>query len=735
MKHGTHGMALLAALLTVACTPKHARPDGELEREALAGVHNPVPGALPLAEDEAGAALAETSGAGDIRRGNGRFIHPRAADKPRPEAKGEGTVTLNFENQPIEAVVKAILGDLLDANYSIAPGVEGAISFSTAKPVMREEALPILETLLSWTGNALVRDQGRYSILPASRAVAGRIAPSMKATRPAAGTTARLFPLRHVAAPAMAKLLEPFVLPGAILLADPARNVLVLAGARAELANYEDTIETFDVDWVAGMSVGVFSLENASVGEVLPALESVFGEKSGTPIAGLFRFIPIARTNAVVVIATRAEHVEQVGEWIARIDRGGGNEPRLFVYEVRNLLASDVAKYVGNVFGGAVTGDSPARIAPGLTASALGGGQGLEAEGGGLSAADNAADGESSSFFDSPPAAASSPATGDARSGISITAIDANNQVMVRARPSQWAEIRQAIERLDARPLQVQIETRILEVDLVENFRFGVQWYLEGLAGAGGPDGEGGVTQPGNQQQWKLGDVRPRAGSRADTFYYSFVNKNLQVAIRAMERDRNTKILSAPSLVVVNNRKARIQVGDQIPVTQTYVNTGIGSGNQVGQVEYKDTGVILDVRPRVNPGGLVYMDVVQEVSSADETAQGANLPISKRKLTTQVAVQSGQTVLLGGLIRQQDDRSQNGVPGLSRIPLLGALFRDRSTRSDRTELIVLITPKVIADGEDAKRVSDEYRRAFRSLRPFEASATTASEPVQARAEG
>jgi general secretion pathway protein D len=129
------------------------------------------------------------------------------------------------------------------------------------------------------------------------------------------------------------------------------------------------------------------------------------------------------------------------------------------------------------------------------------------------------------------------------------------------------------------------------------------------------------------------------------------------------------------------------------------------------------------------------MDVVQEVSSADETAQGANLPISKRKLTTQVAVQSGQTVLLGGLIRQQDDRSQSGVPGLSRIPLLGALFRDRSTRSDRTELIVLITPKVITDGEDAKRVSDEYRRAFRSLRPFEASATTASEPVQARADG
>ncbi|WP_448096122.1 type II secretion system secretin GspD [Luteibacter yeojuensis] len=716
MKRSIIGLAVLTALLTAACAPNKSRQgSGTIERAALEGVERPVPHPLPVTGDAHGESdlprVVNAPATREIEHGSGRFIRPRAAEQPRPAASGKGAVTLNFEDQPIEAVVKAILGDLLAENYSVAPGVQGTISFSTSRPVGRDDALPILETLLAWTGNALVREHGRYSILPAHQAVAGRLVPSLKAAKPAAGLNARLFPLHHVAAPAMAKLLAPFATADAILLVDTARNVIVVAGTRDELANYGETIDTFDVDWVAGMSVGVFGLEHASVGELLPALDSVFGEKSGAPVAGLIRFMPIERTNALVVIATKASHLDQVGDWIARIDRGGGNEPRLFVYDVRHLLASDLARYVTNVFGGSVSAPSAPALAPGLTPSALGGGDadGDEGDAGGDGSAP-----EQSTFFQPP---STHPATtgGEGTSGIRVTAIDSNNQLMVRARPSQWSEIRQALERLDAVPLQVQIETRILEVTLRDEFRFGVQWYLEGMAG-----GNGGVAQPGNKQRWSL-NGGPVATGRPDTLYYSFVNKDLQVVLHAMQQDDNAKILSAPSLVVVNNRKARIQVGDQIPVTQTYVNTSLGGNSQVGQVEYKDTGVILDVRPRVNPGGLVYLDVAQEVSRAG-IRLGDNVPIVKRKLTTQVAVQSGQTVLLGGLIQEAETRSRSGVPFLSRIPLLGALFRTSMNAGERTELIVLITPKVISSGEDAKRISDDYRRAFRSLRPFETAA-------------
>lgn len=727
MKRLNLGMAVAAALLVTGCAANTKRPAyGDIQREALAGVDDPVPAALPLASESRPAA-ERSAPQREISHGTGRFIHAQPLKEPRPVAAGEGAVTLNFEDQPVEAVVKAILGDLLDANYSLAPGVRGSVSFSTSKPVKREDALPILENLLSWTGNSLVREHDRYTIVPTTRAVAGKLAPSLGASAPRDGLGARLFPLRFVAAPEMVKLLTPFATTDSILLADPARNVLVVAGTRDELDNVAKTIDTFDVDWVSGMSVGVFGLSNASVSELMPALDSVFGQKSGAPVAGLIRFIPIERTNAIVVIATQAGHIEQVGEWIERIDRGGGNEPRLFVYDVRNLLASDVARYVGNIFGGAVSGDSPpAHVAPGLTGLSLGTPTSGAEEGfgeGNTVSDPNAADSDAS-FFQPPTATPS----GHQASGIRITAVDANNQLMIHARPSQWADIRQAIERLDAIPLQVQIETRILEVVLRDNFRFGVQWYLEGLAG-----GNGAVSQPGNKQQWALGGAAGKSLS-PDTFFYSFVNKEVQVALRALETSGNTTTLSAPSLVVVNNRKARIQVGDQIPVTQTFVNPGVGSDKEVGQVTYKDTGVILEVRPRVNPGGLVYLDVAQEVSRADDGAlPGQNAAIAKRKLDTQVAVRSGQTVLLGGLIRQRDSRGRSGVPVLSRIPLLGALFRGRSEDLMRTELIVLITPRVIANGDDAKRISDDYRKRFRSLQPFDAVAPKEGSPQPASA--
>ena len=246
-----------------------------------------------------------------------------------------------------------------------------------------------------------------------------------------------------------------------------------------------------------------------------------------------------------------------------------------------------------------------------------------------------------------------------------------------------------------------------------------MQWYLEGLVG--GTDGS--VGQPGNKQQWALGDGGNSFHPGQDTFFYSFVNNNLSVALRAMEKSGNTKTLSAPSLVVLNNQKAHIQVGDQIPITQTFVNTSANTDNTIGQVEYKDTGVILNVRPRVNPGGLVYMNINQVVSAPGlkDTTTG-NFPIQQREVATQVAVQSGQTVLLGGLIKQQEGVTDTGIPGLNRLPVVGRLFGSTLRNRDRTELIVLITPRVITNGEEARQVTDEYQKKFESLRPYRADA-------------
>ncbi len=766
----TATLALVVGLVGCASLP-HPQDDGALQREAMAGTQNPVPAPLPLNTDIDNATVAASSA--EVSHGSGQFIRPGALATPRPAATGDGAVTFNFENQPVQAVVKAILGDLLKRNYTIVPGVEGNISFSTAAPVDTSQALPILETLLSWTGNALVQRNGSYVVMPQKDAVAGNLVPSLGAAAPQGGLQARLFPLRYISATEMQKMIKPFARPDATLLVDPARNLLVMSGTPEELANYQSMVRTFDVDWLRGMSVGVFNLQYANVGELMPKLDGMFGPQGDTPLAGMLRFIPIERTNALVVISTQPDYLQEVGDWIARIDRGGGNEPQLFVYDVRNIKASDLAQYLANIYtnsgGSGGSSDTGGQVGPGLGSSTLGGadntnatGMGSTAGSFGSSATDpsrgggmnGTADGTGFGNDNGSGSGLSGGGFGSSSTGsgglgnnagngssggqqytssdgsVRISSIDGSNQLLVRARPSQWEEIKSAIHKLDNVPLQVQIETRILEVSLTGEFQFGVQWYLEGLTGSTGSTADGSFEpgQPYRARQIGLGKGGNAFGG--EPFFYSFLNSNLQVAVRAMETSGNTKTLSAPSMVVMNNQQATIQVGNRIPINSTSVNTGIDNTTSYSQVNYINTGVILNVQPRINPGGLVYMNINQEVSQADRSTElvNGNPAISQRKLATQVAVQSGQTVLLGGLIEQAEGTTDTGIPGLNRIPVLGRLFGSTSRNRNRTELIVLITPRVIRGGADARQITDDYQSKFESLAPLRSSAA-ATTPV------
>ncbi len=770
-QHALRSAALALAVGMAGCASlPQPHDNGALQREAMSGTRNPVPAPLPLNNDITGA--GQTAATAEVSHGSGQFIRPGALRTPRPAATGDGAVTFNFENQPVQAVVKAILGDLLKQNYTIVPGVQGNISFSTSAPVDSSQALPILETLLSWTHNALVRRNGGYVVMPEKDAVAGNLVPSLGASSPKGGLQARLFPLRYISATEMQKLIKPFARPDSTLLVDPARNLLVMSGTPDELANYQSMVRTFDVDWLRGMSVGVFNLQYANVGELMPKLDGMFGVHGDTPLAGMLRFIPIERTNALVVISTQPEYLQEVGDWIARIDRGGGNEPQLFVYDVRNIKASDLARYLAQIYanGAGTGGDNGGQVGPGLSSGTLGsadnangagnlgstagsfgssagstGSSGLNGTAGGSgfnSGSDNSRDSSGVGSGATGGLGSMSPGLGNAGGNnataandqqysssdgsVRISSVDGSNQLLVRARPSQWEEIKEAIRKLDNVPLQVQIETRILEVSLTGEFQFGVQWYLEGLTGSTTSTDSSGNSvivpgQPYRHRQVGLGQGGNAFGG--EPFFYSFLNSNLQVAVRAMETSGNTKTLSSPSMVVMNNQLAHIQVGDRIPVNQTSVNTGIGT-TSFNQVEYIDTGVILNVQPRINPGGLVYMNISQQVSQPNKSVAlvNGNATISKRELATQVAVQSGQTVLLGGLIQQDEGSVDTGIPGLNRVPILGRLFGNTNRNRNRTELIVLITPRVIRGGEDARQITDDYQNKFESLAPLRAPA-------------
>lgn len=736
----TPTLGLTAALLLAGCAVPSQSTDNDpvLMREALNGTGSQRAVLLPSEAVQAPSEQAPSETAAPAHRqivtGTQRFIRPQAATKAVAH-EAPGDIVFNFTDQPIEAVINSVMGDLLHANYSIAQGVKGNVSFSTSKPVNSQQALSILETLLSWTDNAMIRQGDRYVILPAAQAVAGKLVPEMPVAAPASGMSARLYPLRYIAATEMQKLLKPFVRENAFLLVDPGRNVLSLAGTPQELANYQDTIDTFDVDWLKGMSIGVYGLQHASVSELMPQLLKLFGPDSDTPLAGMIKFMPNERTNSVVAISAQPTYLQEVGEWIKTIDEGGGNEPQMYVYDVRNMKASDLARYLRQIYGnGAIKDESAAKVAPGLRTTSLsslngtGGGTGSNQALGGMSttqdttgqeeASEDEQEGELDSEASTGEFAEESSATGSSgktlEESVRITAQKSTNQLLVRTRPAQWKEIESAIKRLDNLPLQVQIETRILEVKLSGELNLGVQWYLGKLAG----NSSSTTVADTAGSQGALGSGGIGLGA-ADSLFYSFVSNNLQVALHALETNGRTQVLSAPSLVVMNNQQAQIQVGDNIPISQTTVNTSL-SNTTLSSVEYVQTGVILDVTPRINPGGLVYMDIQQQVSNADTsgvTATQPNPSISTRSISTQVAVQSGQTVLLGGLIKQDNAESTSSVPGLGNIPGLRWLFGSTSKSKDRTELIVLITPRLVAGSNQARQVTDDYRQQMQLIRP------------------
>jgi general secretion pathway protein D len=718
-----------------------------------------------------------------IEKGTGVLVNEEAARLPPPNASAttaDGSISFNFENTPIQAVAQNILGALLHENYTIAPNVTGNVTFSTSRPITPEQAMPILQMLLSWTNNALVHKEGRYEVLPVKDAIPGNLTPRIAPPKLAMGYETRVFPLKYISATEMQKLLKPYAKAEAIVNADAARNMIIMAGTASELANYQRTIDVFDVDWLKGMSIGVYNLRNTDVTKVQPELDKVFGEAGQSPLAGMFRFIPMDTTNSIIVITSQPDYLKQAEQWLYRLDLGAGeNGTQLYVYDVKNVKAVDLSDHLNAIYTGQVQQRSTqGNVAPGLRSTTIGGiggggsgGLGGGSVGGGslLGNSLNSSRSTSGAYTNGSTSGMngtnrtagatgtnsnlSTTGTGtpnangqQKQTDIRITAIEENNQLLIMATPGEWDSILAAIHRLDISPLQVQIEAKILEVTLSGNLTYGVQWWLGGLINnntnvantttgynynynqPGAP-----ITKP--DFQGNLAD-RHRAAlgatgqfpTSAPGVFYSFLNKNYQVALDALQTSSQAKVLSAPSLVVMNNQPAQITVGTQVPViSQSIIGYGGGTtidgtsttNTGIGTASYISTGVSLSITPRVNPGGLVYMDVTQEDSvPGAASCSGCNPPISQRNLATQVAVQSGQTVLLGGIIQDNTTTSNTGVPILSSIPILGALFGNNTKTHDRTELIILITPRVVVNADDAQEMTQEYEKKFQSLTPM-----------------
>ncbi|MFC3551522.1 type II secretion system secretin GspD [Lysobacter cavernae] len=724
----TATIASLLAACATAPTPNVRRDGNPAALRGTGGDSGTADAAAVQAQP-----LPETTTGGDarpqIRRGTGQVINRSAASAPPPGLGAtSGSATFNFEGESLHAVVKAILGDMLGQNYVIAPGVQGTVTLATPKPVSPAEALNLLEMVLGWSNARLVYSGGRYNIVPADQALtSGAVAPRTGGATNARGYEVRTVPLRYVSATEMEKILKPYARPNAIVDVNNARNVITIGGSRTELENYLRTIEIFDVDWLSGMSVGVFPLQSGKASKVVADLEKVFGEQSKSPVAGMFRFMPLEGANAVLVITPQANYLDDIQQWLDRIDSAGGNV-QLFSYELKYIKAKDLADRLADVFGsgrgggGGDTGGTPS-LMPGLESVELqdsdnGSGStatlGNDKAGGDYGSSNGSGSGGSLSLGarQSGNAALTLEVDGDR---VGVSAVEETNSLLVRSSPSAWKSIRDVIDRLDVMPMQVHIEAQVVEVQLQGDLQYGVNWFFEkAVTDAGFPD-----TSTHGKWSTLGASVQSAAGNPAGVAW-TLLGKNAAAVISALDQITDLQLLQTPSVMVRNNAEATLNVGSRIPISSVTFNPNGSNDNTYSQVQYLDTGTILKVRPRVAKDGMVFLDIVQEVSTpGTEEDRNGNVRIDSRKLKTEAAVQSGDTVMLAGLISDGVTRGSSGFPGLSRIPVIGGLFGTQSSKQSRNEVIVLLTPTIVRNPQEARDLTDEYGRRFRAMEPLQ----------------
>jgi len=657
----------------------------------------------------------------ELYEGTGEFINEEAARRREEPVSADGEIVLNFEGESIQSVIHTILGEVLQESFIIAPGVGGEVTFSTSKAVSRDQLMPILEMLLQWNGATMVFKDGRYNVLPVANAIPGNLSPQLAEMAHLKGYQVVGIPLEYISATEMAKILEPYVRDGAMVQADQFRSMLFMAGTPDELVNYMRTVEVFDVDWLEGMSVGIFPLRTVDVSAIITELQGIFGVEGDTPLAGMFRFIPLERLSSVMVITYQPEYLHKAEEWIKILDRGAaGAGTQLYVYRVKNLEAPILAGYLTELFGGSggqATRNTPqGTLAPGLEPVQIG--TVADFNDSRLGSENNAQGGNNNGAGGS----VLSIGEGDIR----ITSVLETNSLLIQSTQSQYNSILAAIERIDIEPLQVLIESQVLDVELNEQLEFGVAWYLTNNP-ANIPEGAG------NPFGRYIDEVVFGGGPFKSILSTPLGNTTfVQATISALDSVTDVRSIASPSLLVRNNATATITVGIQVPVSSSSISTG--NNNVVNSAQYVSTGVTLTVTPRINPGGLVYMDISQDVSRPGaidpSLSSSGNPPINNRSVTSQVAVQSGQTVFLGGLITEQDNQGRTGVPYLNRIPIIGALFGSRNKTKNRSETLVMITPTVVENSRDLDNVSEEMKNEFSRVPPLEISTLVKDQPEQ-----
>ncbi|HEY2532112.1 MAG TPA: type II secretion system secretin GspD [Xanthobacteraceae bacterium] len=677
-----------------------------------------------------------------------------------------GGVEFNFERADIQAVTKSLLGDTLGLTYVIDPRVTGTVTVSSAGPVARKDVLPIFESVLRLSNAAVVSDGNTLKIVPLPEAT-GEGTVSIGAGEPGFGVS--VIPLHYTSATSVAKTAESFLTrPGAVR-ADADRNIILIQGTSTERQSAIDVIRAFDAEWLRNQSVGVYPLKSTTPETMIHELDRIFETGESGQGHGVIQFQEISRLNAVLAVAKSPRLLERVTQWVQRLDRSNESADALRTYRLRYAEARQVAKILNDIFVGrsGTSGETPAnQIAPGVAAAQSRldslGGNGFSAASssttgsmGGLSSgAQPGTSGTGGAPTGGPIASAfesfssrqggqggqggeSGSSTGALASGnlprglfqnVRITADVDNNEIVVYSNEEDYRTIERALRDLDRPQLQVAIDAVVAEVTLTDALQYGVQQFLAssdiGLAADKGsvgffPAAAATTSSTTSSSTTAVAQTATQFLQRVLPGFNLLFGPEAQprAILSALSTITSVKVLSSPSLVVSDNQPALLEVGDEIPISTSTTNVLTTSNTVVSTIEMVNTGVIMKVLPRIHADGTVKLEIEQEISNVvNPQTQTLTPTISDRRIHTTVSVASGQTVLLGGLISENDDATKNGLPGLNEIKYLGDLLGNTSKSKERDEIIVFIRPEVIRSSADAQAVSEEFRQRLDTMR-------------------
>jgi general secretion pathway protein D len=690
--------------------------------------------------------VASRSNAGQRARGTvyeGTEITDVAEARPQPVASGNG-FDLNFENTPVATVAKVVLGDILGTGYTIDPRVQGTVSLVSVKPVPKSDIIFVLENALRLSGVVLVRDTAGYRLTPLGDAVgAGRV--DAVASSPEPGYGVSVVPLQYVSAQTVLKLMDSFATkPGAVR-ADTTRNILLIQGSGAERRAAVDTALSFDVDWMRGQSVGIYPIANSAPEPIIAELEKIMDSGESGLSQSVVKFQPVSRLNAILVVSRKPALLRTAATWIKRLDSADTGRTSVHVYQVKYGEARQIARVLTEMFIGGSSAASldsaSSQIAPGsgtygtsadrLSLNSSGANSSSSGFGSRSSATGTPTPGATGFGAARDVAAANNPNLGTLDGGsrtagggqpvlqnVRITADSVNNTLLIYADQESYRIIATTLQQVDQPQLQVAIDATIAEVTLTDELSYGVQFFLTSHNFGLRPD-QGSLLNT----QSATAPAAATAGTVANAFINrAFPGFNFLIGseaqpsaiLDALHTVTSVKVLSNPSLVVINNQVATLQVGDVVPVSTGSATVLTTSNTVVNTIDYRNTGIILRVSPRINVNGNVRLDVEQEISNVSpQTATSLTPTVSERKVKSSVSVATGQTVLLAGLISEQQNKDRNGIPLLDQIQGLGDAFSHQDKKNTRTELIIFIRPQIIRDGNDAHFVAEELRSKLR----------------------